>query len=588
MKHTYRLICAFLTCFAYGATAQISTSSWAGAHLSGAWYDPARSGEGIVLQMLPDGKALATWFTYPATNIEGEQAWLIGDTGVVSGATIQFDTVYRPQGGAFGDKFDGTKIRLSTWGTLQLEASGCNTLRVRYAGPKEFGNGERTYTRLTAVDETQCSGARALSPTSGARAFAGLQSKSGAWYVPSRSGEGWLIEELPGDLVSIYWFTYDGQGNQAYVVGVGQRTQLGAQFNELYITKGTRFGDQFDSKKVERATWGSLEIEYESCNRARIRYDSRLPGFGQGSHVAERLTRLAGAPCIASKPIAQTQGQWIETTAMSAPFSSEHAVTALDGKVYVLGGFGDLRGFKVFDPQSSAWTRLPDLPNGRDHLAAFAAAGAVYYSGGSGAYAANESAYRYDIATGAWSRVSTLAPSFGSHAAVLHGRAYVGGADGSLQVLDLLSQRARTVAPQVPLRQRDHAQVVAYLDEIWVIAGRSPETRSVAIFDPVSETWRNGPSINRARGGFAAAVVGEQLIIAGGEIVNGGLRLEASSEVFIAGGEAWQFGPDLPVPVHGTAGAGVGNTFFVVGGSTLAGAENGANGRVWKWSLSGK
>jgi N-acetylneuraminic acid mutarotase len=582
MKNVFHLICAFLLCLSYGLMAQISSSSWAGSHLSGAWYDPARSGEGIVLEMLPSGRALAVWFTYPAPNGPGQQAWIIGDSGVVDGASIQFDAVYRPQGGVFGDKFDAKNIRLESWGTLRLEADGCNTLRVRYAGSTGFGSGELTYTRLTALDEAQCAPARALTPT-GARAYAGLQSKSGAWFVPARSGEGWLIEELPGDRASIYWFTYDQNGDQAFVTGVGQRSGNRVQFNDLYLTRGTRFGNAFDSKKVELISWGNLSFTYDSCNRAQVQYDSKLSGYGQGSYVAERLTVLAGAPCLSSKPIALTRGAWAESTALPAPFSSEHAVTALDGLIYTAGGFGDLRGFKVFNPQTATWSRLPEIPQGRDHLSMFSGEGGVYIAGGAGNYVANESVYRFDLTKRIWAAVPNVQPTFGSHATTLHGRAYVGGSDGSLQILDLRTQRVRRIAPPASSPQRDHSQVVAFMDEIWVIAGRSPETRTVAIFDPTSETWRAGPLLNRARGGFAAAVVDDQLIVTGGEIVNGALRLEASTEVFTAGMDVWQLGPALPIPVHGTAGAGVGGTFYLISGSTLAGSETGANGRVWSW-----
>ena len=48
--------------------------------LSGSWYDPARNGEGFHIEILPDGQALAIWFTYPGDtdNNETRQAWILG------------------------------------------------------------------------------------------------------------------------------------------------------------------------------------------------------------------------------------------------------------------------------------------------------------------------------------------------------------------------------------------------------------------------------------------------------------------------------------------------------------------------------
>jgi hypothetical protein len=34
---------------------------------SGLYYDPSRSGEGVLLEILPDNTALAAWFTFRAT-----------------------------------------------------------------------------------------------------------------------------------------------------------------------------------------------------------------------------------------------------------------------------------------------------------------------------------------------------------------------------------------------------------------------------------------------------------------------------------------------------------------------------------------
>ena len=71
------------------APAQVAVSGpyWPGPAVSGSWYDPARSGEGLILQFLPTGKALVIWFTYPPAGEAAEQAWLITELGSVDGLT---------------------------------------------------------------------------------------------------------------------------------------------------------------------------------------------------------------------------------------------------------------------------------------------------------------------------------------------------------------------------------------------------------------------------------------------------------------------------------------------------------------------
>ncbi len=570
---------------ATAASAQVATTGtyWPGPAVSGSWYDPSRDGEGIVLQYLPNGKALVTWFTYPANGESGDQAWMITDLGSVEGSKIKFPVVYQPQGGVFGDAFDPSRIRNVAWGTMELEFRDCNSLTMRYAGPAGYGSGERNMTRLTALDQLNCDGGRTLT-LSGARAFAGMRAKSGAWYVPARSGEGWMIEELADGRSLVYWFTYDPQGRQAWTIGVGTRNGNRLDIPDNIITGGTHFGSAFNPAAVQRSRWGSLSFLFTTCNRIEVGYASALPGYGAASRVGTLLAALAGATCLDAAPAALTNGTWTEAAAAPQPAQSEHATAVLDGKLYLMGGFGDLRGFKRYDPATNSWSVLPMMPGARDHLAAFAIDGGVYFSGGAVNPGGDENtaAFRYDVAANRWdARPELNIFNYGSHAAVLNGRAYIGGETGALQEYDPAQRVVRLITRALPQRPRDHSQVVAFMGEIWMIGGRSPETLSVTIYDPVTERWRNGPSINRGRGGFAAAVVGDQIVIAGGEVLSAPVRVEPSVEIYTAGADLWRIGPSLPVPVHGVTGASLSGRFYAVGGSTTAGTANGNTGRLF-------
>lgn len=588
--HAAALALAVLMCLPHPVAAQTSATGpfWPGPAVSGSWFDPARSGEGIVLQLLPDGRALATWFTYPAAgdSTGSEQAWLITDGSAVEGSKIKFPRVLQPQGGVFGDALDPSRINATLWGTMELEFRDCNTLTLRYTGPAAFGSGERTMTRLTALDQLDCRGGRTLTP-SGARALEGMRAKNGAWYVTTRSGEGWMIEELADNRAVVYWFTYDPQGRQAWTIGIGTRNGNRIDIADNNITRGARFGSAFNSANVQSVRWGTLSFVFGDCNTVDASYASVLAGYGSATRRAARLTAMAGAACIDGNPQPRNNGAWSELARIPAPAQSELAATVLDGKLYALGGFGDTRGFKRFDPATNAWSVLPPLPGGRDHLAAFALDGGVYFSGGaaSGDGDQTNSAHRFDIATNRWeARPEFDFFNFGSHAATLNGRAYVGNADGSLREYDPAQRKVRTITPAVPARRRDHSQVVAFLGEIWMIAGRSPETRTVAIYDPVTEQWRTGPSLQIARGGFAAAVVEDQIIIGGGEILTTPSRTEPTVEIYTAGADRWNFGPNLPVAVHGTAAAAIGNRFYLVGGSTVAASAAGQTGRLFSYT----
>jgi hypothetical protein len=547
---------------------------WAGPALSGSWYDPARSG------------AIAFWFTYPAVGEPGEQAWLIAQDGVVQGDTISFSVVYQPVGARFGDAFNPGDVNRKVWGTMQMKFVGCNTASVTYQGLPAYGTGTRTLTRLTVLDELDCAGNRALLEN-GARALDGIAAKSGTWYVPSRSGEGWVLEELPNGQLLVYWFTFDPDGNQAWTIGLGARSGNQVTITDNVITKGTRFGDAFDASKVERLPWGQVTFDFQTCNLTALGYASTRPGYGSANREPVRLTQLLGAPCLDQAPTPEVVGHWEERAAMPPNPQSEHAVAEHDGKLYAIGGFGDLNGFKRYDTATGAWTRLPDTPAGRHHLAAFAFPfeRAIYMSGGDTGGTGDQtySGHKFNLDTSQWSPVPPLLFNFGSHAAVVGGRAYIGDQGGALQEYDPRQNAMRVILPR-GTTPRDHSQVIAFFDEIWMIGGRLPDQAAVDIYDPVSETWREGPRTRRFHNGFAADVVGARVVVAGGEhIGTPPPRLEAGFEAYSAGSEGFRLLQDMPQPVHGVAGAGVGNVFYSVSGSLNPSLSSGATGRTWAY-----
>lgn len=558
---------------------------WAGPQHSGSWFQPDRSGEGFILEILPDGNAVAAWFTFPAAGETGEQIWLVAAGGEFRGNRLVFDQVYRPRGGRFGTAFDPAQIENVQWGRFEFAFDDCNAATLRYEGSGGYGSGVRNLRRITSIDEAQCSGARALTD-SGGRALPGLRSRSGNWFVPGRSGEGWFIEDLPDGRMLVYWFTYDPAGNQLWLTGVGQRSADNRLGVDAYVTRGTRFGAAFDASAVRQERWGRIEFDFGGCNTAAVRYAADAAAYGSGAYTSARVTALAGAPCIDGTPQARGGGNWTEVARTPDPAQSEHAAIVHEGKLYALGGYGDNRAFKRYDPAGNSWSALPALPGGRHHLAAFATAGSIYAVGGApvGGGDSTSPAFRFDIARATWEPVPELSWTYGSQAAMVNGRAYIGTGDGSLEEYDPRQRAVRRVRPPDQI-ERDHAQVLAFLGEIWVIGGRSPETRTTAIYDPVSETWRAGPSFLHGRGGFAAAVVDEQIVMTGGEQLNNGtnLNLVGVTEVYAAGATRWSLGPSLPQPVHGVPGAALDGRFYVVSGSTRPGLATGATGRVFAW-----
>lgn len=118
---------------------------------------------------------------------------------------------------------------------------------------------------------------------------------SGAWYNPEQSGHGLSVEILDNERALAFWYVYDPQGNPVhlYLDGriEGRRIEATA-----YAPRGMRFGS-FRREDLNMPVWGEVALDFSSCDRGLLQWDSDLPGYGSGSSEIRRLTRIAGLDC---------------------------------------------------------------------------------------------------------------------------------------------------------------------------------------------------------------------------------------------------------------------------------------------------
>jgi len=113
---------------------------------TGTWYDPAQSGHGIFIEIIPNNQILAWWFTF---NPDGtQQAWF-GNVGTVSGDTAIVDAV-QTIGGRWIPNFDPANITQPPWGRLTFTFTDCNHGRVDFdSSVAGYGIGHMDLARLT-------------------------------------------------------------------------------------------------------------------------------------------------------------------------------------------------------------------------------------------------------------------------------------------------------------------------------------------------------------------------------------------------------------------------------------------------------
>lgn len=280
-------------------------------------------------------------------------------------------------------------------------------------------------------------------------------------------------------------------------------------------------------------------------------------------------------------------GTWTSHPPLAAGARQETGVAALDGKIYVIGGF-DAAGVVVatveaYDPTARKWTSVAPFPRVIHHANTAAVGGKIYVVGGlaDAAFRAIGDVYAYDPASNTWSQKASL-PSGQERGAggvaVIGSKIYVaGGMRGLTSVADFSSYdtAADTHAALPALVQAtDHLVGGAVNGVIYAIGGRQGGITGligrVAAFDPSANVWTERAPMITARGGAAAAVVRDRIVVAGGEgNPNVATGVFPQVEVFIPGSNSWYSLPNMATPRHGTGGAAIGDTFYVPGGARV-------------------
>jgi hypothetical protein len=262
----------------------------------------------------------------------------------------------------------------------------------------------------------------------------------------------------------------------------------------------------------------------------------------------------------------------------------EVAVAALDGKVFVVGGFGEnaepVGTVEVYDPAADRWESRPPLPAPTHHAAAAVVDGRLFvvggYTGGRVSWTAVPTVYEWEPARNSWATRAPLpTPRGGLAATALAGRLHaVGGSAGdpttAHEVYDPRADRWSVGPPMAT--PRDHLAAVTFAGAVWAIGGRrsfvGEQYASVEIFDPAAGRWRDGPALPAGRGGLAAAALADRILVFGGESP---LRIFSATEMFEAAGNRWIAKAPMLTPRHGIGAAVVGERVYVPGGATRPG-----------------
>ena len=267
-----------------------------GPAFTGAWYDPAQSGHGIFLEILPNNQVFLGWFTF---NPAGTQQVWFGGIGSYIGNTATISAVDMPTGGRWIPNFDPKAIVHNAWGTLTLTFTDNDHGRIDFHSTLGYGSGSMNLSRLTqpagpTATDTSIGHPGAVAADVPGNIGPGM---TGAWYDPAQSGHGLFVEVLPNQSAFVGWFTFNPAGTeQAWFGGTG--TYVGKTLSILNVDQptGGRWIPNFDPNQIVHNPWGTLTLTFTDCNHGRADFTSTL-GYGTGSMNLTRLTQPAGLSC---------------------------------------------------------------------------------------------------------------------------------------------------------------------------------------------------------------------------------------------------------------------------------------------------
>ena len=131
-------------------------------YVSGSWFDPARSGEGLIVEIgeRANGARIAAfaWYTYDA---QGNPAWIVGNLDIANGLrTVTIPALY-VRGGGFAGNFNPANLNAQAWGTVTLSFPNCNALTLGFTSTHSIagapsGTGTRNWVRALGLNGLTC------------------------------------------------------------------------------------------------------------------------------------------------------------------------------------------------------------------------------------------------------------------------------------------------------------------------------------------------------------------------------------------------------------------------------------------------
>ncbi len=305
------------------------------------------------------------------------------------------------------------------------------------------------------------------------------------------------------------------------------------------------------------------------------------------------------------------------------------------GEIYVAGGISDAlpqqdgqmtAALQIYNIAQNQWRRGPDLPQGRHHAQLLSVGTDLYLLGGfvraasannqsfwqAGNWQASADILKLSANATIWQLVGKLPKPLAETVSfakddqihLLGGRSPA-GADNSqwqhhfdqdlhwqVNLSALPAAEAVTELAKLPVK-KNSAAIAVLEQQAWWFGGRNRElgnSNGMAAFDFESSTWlpaAQTPNLPEAQAGLAAAAVGQQICLFGGEGSREPNNVFSTIWCFAPKTASWQAQGKMQPARHGHGAVAVGDAVYLIGGATVAGLNETTN-LLQRWQLGSK
>ena len=122
---------------------------------------------------------------------------------------------------------------------------------------------------------------------------------NGLYYNPDADGH--YVYVLDNDHnTMVLWTTFDRDGNQAWIFGIGDLTAGRSISTQAYINLDGRITLDGNIEAAQAEEWGRLDVDMTNCWEGVVSFTSDRPEFGSGQFEIRRLAFVKQIGCIDS------------------------------------------------------------------------------------------------------------------------------------------------------------------------------------------------------------------------------------------------------------------------------------------------